>query len=49
MNKYEIVGSIEFTVLADNEDKAIEIADDKLSFIPASFKLTGLTIREEAI
>lgn len=49
MNKYEIVGSIEFTVMADNEDKAIEIADDKLSFIPASFKLTGLTIREELV
>lgn len=49
MNKYEIVGSIEFTVMADSEDKAIEIADDKLSFIPASFKLTGLTIREEII
>jgi len=49
MNKYEILADIEFTVLADTTDKALEIADEKLSVIPASLKVTGIAIREEAL
>jgi len=49
MNKYEILADIEFTVLADTYDKALEIADEKLSVIPAYLKVTGVAIREEAL
>ena len=45
MNKYKIEIIAEFIVIADSENKALEIADDKLTAIPNNiFQITNTSI-----
>lgn len=45
MNKFEIQADVEFTVMADTEHQAMEIADDKLAVIPKHLQVTGVSVR----
>lgn len=46
LHRYEITADVEFTVIADSEEKALELADEKLVIMPNSIKVTGLSIRK---
>jgi len=46
LNRYEITANVEFSVVADSEEKAFELADEKLVIIPNSISITGMSIRK---
>jgi len=46
LNRYEITANVEFSVVADSEEKAFELADEKLVIIPNNISITGMSIRK---
>ena len=46
LHRYEITANVEFSVVADSEEKALELADEKIVIIPSSMKVTGMSIRK---
>ena len=46
LHKYEIEAQVEFSVIADSEKKAMELADEKLVIIPDAIKVINVSVRK---
>lgn len=46
LHRYEIEAQVEFSVVADSEEKAMELADEKLVIIPDAIKVVNVSVRK---